>query len=171
MYSRGQTGLDLVLSLIIVLVALLAFTGVVDGFQKSQLEISIRQQARENLDAVAELTIYTHQHFHSNIPYGLGGGINLPQKTNQYTKFTGTIPTLPVKGLSQAGGYDCLFDFQFFDNPNATDQQDGLSIVIPSTQTGLADDVYVDRNLIAPEQFQRWAKLDFTNCGYDFSIR
>ena len=168
MASRGQMGLDLVIALILVLIVFLGFAQLVSQFEKSQLEMSLRQQLQQNADVVGELTIHAFQYYRLNLDYPVGYKTFTPI-FNQYTHMTGRIHTSPVRGIHFANGYNCKFNIAYTFVPTGV-SSGIISISLPASQTGLSRDVNGIKNVVATPGVNTKYNLLLPNCGYDFVI-
>ncbi len=113
MHVRGQSGLDLLLSLLVLLIVLNVFSSVLVRFEEVQKEISIRQQLRENIFLMGTLTAYTSGKFSdirvypqtNNIPRS----VDLTARLNAYSRSSGMIDLENIRSPGVQSRVPCTF--------------------------------------------------------------
>jgi hypothetical protein len=113
MSPRGQTALDLLLGLLVLLIILNAFSGVLTRFEEVQKEMSIRQQLRENLFLIRSFTEYSSsfafdQHIYPKTN-SLPQGTLVVDYVNYFTRSFGTVELKPVRAVGVQSYVPCLF--------------------------------------------------------------
>jgi Tfp pilus assembly protein PilW len=111
MTFRGQSALDLLLGLLILLIVLNIFSGVMSRYEDVQKEISIRQQLRDNLSVMSLLTGYAAGFFYDIRDHpatnSLPQGHLLYSRTDIFTRSTGIVALDPVRGVDVPSPFLC----------------------------------------------------------------
>lgn len=115
MFPRGQTALDLLLGLLVLLIVLNAFSGVLTRFEEVQKEMSIRQQLHENLFLIRSFTEYSSsfafdQHIYPK-SNSLPEGTLVADYFNYFTRSFGTASLKPVRAVGVQSYVPCLFTY------------------------------------------------------------
>ncbi|MBM3282046.1 MAG: hypothetical protein FJY86_01740, partial [Candidatus Diapherotrites archaeon] len=114
MRFRGQSALDLLLGLLILLVVLNIFSGVMTRYEEVQREISIRQQLRDNLSVMALLTGYSDSFFYEAHVHPQTN--SLPKsdfvydRTNYFLRSTGVVSLDRVRGVNVPDPFLCTLN-------------------------------------------------------------
>ncbi len=115
MNSSGQSGLDLILGLLVLLMVLNVFSSVLARFEETQKEISIRQQLRENLSQIRWLTSYAGSFNYDAGDYpptaSLAEGWKLPYYLDENVRSTGITSLQTVRAVGVRSDIPCLFTF------------------------------------------------------------
>lgn len=114
---KGQSALDLLLALLVLLIVLNVFTSVLTRFGEVQKEISIRQQLRENLSLISVFTTYSGGLFYRPNVYPPTNtfpafGTLLVDYTNHFTRTFGSVALEQVRATGVQTTISCttLFD-------------------------------------------------------------
>jgi len=153
-YIRGQSALDLLLSLVIVLLVLSSFTTILSRFDEVNREISLRQQLRENSSLITAVTTYSSTVMSQDMSYpatnSLPIGRQLPLTYFDYARANSVVLLTPIRSLSSANSLSCDFVY------DANGVSFNYFLSIPTFYSGLS--APVDINATA-----------FIHPGFDFN--
>lgn len=170
-FQKGQSGLDLLLGLLALLIVLTALSPVLDSFDSTHREITLHQQLRENGNTVSYFLASSSSFFRETVPYPVGStgtsSEDLPTITNSLVRSTGSTPISSLYALKTPQGFSCdpVFGWSLSDsNP------DQLTLSIPASETLLADDLSYVSSFDAPEEYENKHAFTFNECYGPFSV-
>lgn len=153
MHAKGQTAVDVVMALIVVLVILSIFTNIHSQFQLTQKEISLRQQLRENAFGTAQFITQAGWYIHSNPSLPLVPLQANIVSINNFTSFSGQSNLYPIRALEKAQGFDCLASKLSSSVGTSTATEWTLQLKLISSDTKLSQDVNEISPFIVPLNF------------------
>lgn len=167
MRIKGQSGLDLLLGLLVLLIVLNVFSSVLTRFEDVQKEISIRSQLRENLLQVHWLTSYAGSHFYQAVDYPATSsqprGSQLTLRTNEFARSTGVTILEKVRAVTTQPEMNCTFEWDINDFIN-------FHSAIRGFDSGLPYDVDVNSTSVIPKLYDVNHLFTSTGCFDQFSI-
>ncbi len=166
MVARGQMALDLLLGLLVLLIVLNAFSVVLDRFEETQKEVSIRQQVRENILLTQLLVTYSAAHSHdistypaSNGPVITPTGPSLPNLVNTFTRSPGEVSLSTVRALNYPSGIVCTGNFFLLDPQTLVARVDVLG-----GDVGQTTNIQIDQNISIRRYYDTNHILTFDGC-------
>ncbi len=153
MHAKGQTAVDVVMALIVVLVILSIFTNIHSQFQLTQKEISLRQQLRENASGTAQFITQAGWYIHSNPSLPLAPLQANIAAINNFTSFSGESTIYPIRALEKAQGFDCLVSKIGSPTGFSTAEDWNLQFRLIASDTGLSQDLDEISHFIVPANF------------------
>jgi hypothetical protein len=130
MLSRGQTSLDLVLALVVVIVGLSILAPVQSRFLSTQNELSLRHELRANAATAGNLITQAGWYAHASTPYA---------GYNSFSYFGASLPTFRTRAMGKPQGFSCTPSIV---SSSASGVQDANIILsLPAVDTGLAQDI------------------------------
>lgn len=113
MRPLGQSALDLLLGLLVLLVVLNLFSGVVTRYDEVQREMAIRQQLRENLNMISTFIDYGSGFYYNSQVYpktnSLPESSYLYERHNFFLRSFGAASLSPVRGVGISSPFSCSF--------------------------------------------------------------
>lgn len=168
MHIRGQSGLDLLLGLLVLLIVLNVFSSVLVRFEEVQKEISIRQQLRENIILMGMLTSYAGTKYQGIHFYPLTNntliGFDLPLRANAYSRFTGIVDLEGVQSAGSQSAIPCslVWDINL--------PQLNYLLTISGADSGLPYDMDINRTVRVDENYDLNHSFVKVGCVESFSI-
>ena len=162
MRSRGQSGLDLVLALIIVLTVMSSFSGVIDSFTNLQKQSSIRQQVSQGSVLVSTLISSGGLVYREPLNYPTLG-VPVVDAVNSRARFNGSVSPFPIKSFEHPQGLDCVA---------AADWANYFSQVsVSAADGGLSQDVVLSSPFYTPVNFNNAHSFVFDGCDSPIQVR
>lgn len=150
-HIRGQSALDLLLSLIIVLIVLSSFSTILSRFDEVNREISLRQQLRENSSLITSLATYSSTVMNQGLNYpptnSLPGGNLLQNGYFDHSRAGSIVLLTPIRSLSSVDSSSCVFDYDV----NGTLLT--YRVAIPASYSGLPMDVDINTTALIHSRF------------------
>ncbi len=168
MHSKGQSGLDLLLALLVLLIVLNVFSSVLDRFEDVQKEISIRQQVRENLQQIHWLASYAGGYYYEAGEYpptaSLFVGSLLPIYLDENVRSTGITLLETVRAVGTQPGIPCSVDWDI----NASEIN--FHALVRGVDAGLTYDIDVNSITIIHSNYDDNHSFNVAGCFDAFSI-
>lgn len=170
--GRGQSSLDMVFGLLVLLIVLNSFTYVWDRFEETQKEISIRQQIRDNVwlnDLFYVYGAFQFQDLHSYPPVNTSSGqiiqTQLPYLINHYTRTTGTISFPTVRALGFANGVPCTSSLSHLSQFFTLSQ-----VNVKASDVGIPWDIDINNYVGSRDGFDTNHTFAFDGCGGSLTV-
>lgn len=168
MRTRGQSGLDLLLGLLILLIVLNVFSSVLVRFEEVQKEISIRQQLRENIFLMGVLASYSGGKFSDPRLYpptnNLVYGYDLPYGYNVFNRSTGIVDLENIHAAGTQAHVPCTFAWDVnISNVN-------YYLLVSNADSGLPYDIDLNRVVSTQGLYDKNHLFLVSGCVDTFSI-
>lgn len=159
MRSRGQSSLDLLFALVVMLVVLASLNGVVSSFSASQKEIALHQQLRENgFVSGVFLAGLTHS-YHGSFSYPVKPSTfsSLSTVVDGFVRGTGSMPLSSVRIAGYPQGVSCSFSVDWSGKV--------VNLVSTPADSGLTKTVSYQQGFASVTGFDSKHVLSSDGCG------
>lgn len=141
MNSKGQTAMDIVMALVVLLVVMSIFSNIQSQFSLTQKEITLRQQLRANAISAAQFVTQAAWYEHADP----AGGTNI---INNFSSFSGQSAISPIRAFGKLQGFDCSAT-----TTTVNANEIAFELLLLKTDTGLSQNISEKSIMVHPTNF------------------